>query len=145
MSRQWILPRKAWDVGNSFYGRMRPQPMLQYPQPHRPNPPGDAVKTIQELRTQLAAGAIDPSAHASEQMEDRHIDWIHIQEAGANAEILEEYPYDKYSPSCLLLGFTADGQPLHILVSVEEDPLVRIITAYRPDPARWRNHRERIR
>jgi len=34
--------------------------------------------------------------------------------AGAQAEIIEEYPEDKYSPSALILGFTSAGRALHI-------------------------------
>jgi hypothetical protein len=32
----------------------------------------------------------------------------------AEAEVIEEYPTDKYSPSCLLYGVTALGRVLHV-------------------------------
>ena len=44
------------------------------------------------------------------------------------AEVIEEYPADKYSPSCLLLGFTAETRPLHIQVSDPSRPIIKVIT-----------------
>ncbi len=49
-------------------------------------------------------------------MVDRHISEQEIRDAGSKAEVIENYPEDKYSPSGLLLGFTAAGRPLHQLV-----------------------------
>ena len=60
-----------------------------------------------------------------------------IRQAGANAEIIEDYPDDKYSPSCLLLGFTEEERPLHIQVSYMDSDLVKIITLYEPDEDEW--------
>ena len=61
------------------------------------------------------------------------------------AEIIEDYPDDKYSPSCLLLGFTQIGRPLHIVVSLEDRDLVKVITVYEPDPDKWIDHTRRRR
>ena len=54
-----------------------------------------------------------------------------------DAEIIEDYPDDKYAPSCLLLGFTENGRPLHIQVSYIDAALVKIITVYEPDELEW--------
>ncbi len=102
------------------------------------------MKTLEEVRSQLVADEFDLSGHATLRMAERYLARADIRQAGANAEVLEEYPDDKYGPSCLLLGFTESGRPLHFQVSVEDSPLVKVITAYEPDPRRWRNHRERI-
>ena len=51
--------------------------------------------------------------------------------------MIEEYPDDKYSPSCLLLGFTRAGRALHIQVSLAETQMVRIVTLYEPSEDRW--------
>ena len=50
-------------------------------------------------------------------------------------EIIEEYPDDKYSPSCLIYGKTENSRDLHAQVSLP--PLVVIITVYEPDPEEW--------
>ena len=69
-----------------------------------------------------------------------------LEEAVASdSEVLEDYPNDKYGPSCLILGFTAAGRPLHVQCSYPSRPLVKIITLYEPDPSRWIRFRKRKR
>jgi hypothetical protein len=52
-------------------------------------------------------------------------------------EIIEEYPDDKYSPSCLIYGQTNKGKNLHVQISLP--PAVVVITTYEPDPEEWVN------
>lgn len=78
--------------------------------------------------------------HAARCLLQREISELEIRRAGSNAVIIEEYPDDKYSPSCLLLGYTQNGRPLHILVSITDTILVRVITVYEPDRADWINY-----
>ena len=52
-------------------------------------------------------------------------------------EIVEDYPDDKYGPSCLIFGYTQAGKPLHIQCSYPSRTLVKIITIYEPDADRW--------
>jgi len=66
-----------------------------------------------------------------------------IREAIQQAELLEDYPDDKYGPSCLLLGFTQGGRALHLQCSYPSRPLVKIITVYEPDAAEWFDFRVR--
>ena len=57
--------------------------------------------------------------------------------------MIEEYPDDKYSPSCLLLGFTQAGRPLHLQISLADTLLVWIITLYEPDEQEWSGYSKR--
>jgi hypothetical protein len=66
-----------------------------------------------------------------------------IGESSVTMEMIEDYPDDKYSPSCLLLGFTQQNRALHIQVSRSESGVVKIITLYEPDPIEWIDHRKR--
>ena len=67
-----------------------------------------------------------------------------VEEAIASqSEVIEDYPDDKYGPSCLILGFTMAGRPLHIQCSYPIRPHVKIITLYEPDPELWINFRFR--
>ena len=66
-----------------------------------------------------------------------------ICKAGAKAEVIEDYPGDKYSPSGLLPGFTAAGRPLHFQVSFAGSDATKIITIYEPDPNEWIENRKR--
>lgn len=101
------------------------------------------MKTIGEVRQQLAAGDYDFSRHAFLRAVERNISEQEIREAGASAEVIEDYPTDKYSPSALVLGFAAAGRPLHLQVSLADGPLTKIITLYEPDPTDWVDFRTR--
>ena len=68
---------------------------------------------------------------------------VEIRQAGANAELIEDYPDDKYAPSVLLLGFSEADRPLHLQVSRIDSDLVKIITLYEPDETEWYNYRQR--
>ena len=72
---------------------------------------------------------------------EREADQIFISEieeafSSDNCMIIEDYPKDKRGHSSLVLGFTRDGLPIHMVCSIHEDILV-IITVYRPDPELW--------
>ncbi|MBI4518087.1 MAG: DUF4258 domain-containing protein [Deltaproteobacteria bacterium] len=101
------------------------------------------MKSLATVRRQLTAGRFDFSRHAFRRAVERNISDEEIRGAGAHAEVIEEYPADKYSPSVLLLGFTAAGRPLHIQVSMADSDTTRIITLYQPDPAEWADFRRR--
>lgn len=67
-----------------------------------------------------------------------------LEEAIASrSEVIEDYPDGKYGPSCLILGFTKAGRPLHVQCSYPIRPLVKIITLYEPDPELWIDFRVR--
>ena len=101
------------------------------------------MKTMADVRAQLSAGAFEFSRHALHRVVERNISENEICEAGTMAELIENYPDDKYSPSGLLLGFTSTGRPLHFQVSSSESPLSKIITIYEPDPREWIENRTR--
>jgi hypothetical protein len=98
---------------------------------------------IEQIRTKIQAGQFEFSKHAVDQSVLRRVSVQELREAIANAEIIEDYPDDKYGPSCLILGFTRAGRPLHIQCSYPTRPLVKIITLYEPDPSRWIDFRVR--
>ena len=91
--------------------------------------------TITPIRDKIGQGDYRFSDHAVKRMIERSIDRREVQMAVFNGEMIEEYPDDKYSPSCLIYGWTGEGWPLHIQVSLP--PKVVIITAYEHDPAEW--------
>ena len=101
------------------------------------------MKTLEKVRSQLSTGEFEFSRHALKRVVERNIGDQEIRQAGMQANIIEDYPDDKYSPSCLLLGFTTTGRPLHIQVSLAETELVKIITTYEPDPSEWINYSQR--
>ncbi|MBC8174941.1 MAG: DUF4258 domain-containing protein [Candidatus Marinimicrobia bacterium] len=84
------------------------------------------------------------SKHAVDQSIIRNISVSEMEQAiSENALIIEDYPNDKYIPSCLILGYTKNRRPLHVQCSYPNRPLVKIITLYQPDPELWINDRVR--
>jgi hypothetical protein len=101
------------------------------------------MKTLEEIRRQLASGEFEFSRHAFRRSVERNISEQEIRESGASAELIEDYPDDKYAPSALLLGFSAAGRALHFQVSFDDTVLTKIVTIYEPDPNEWMEHRKR--
>ena len=101
------------------------------------------MKPLAVLRSQLKAGAFEFSQHALKRIVERNIANAEIREAGAGAVVIEDYPTDKYGPSCLLLGMTLRQRPLHRQVTRQFGPKVKIITIYEPDPSVWLNYTQR--
>ena len=102
-----------------------------------------AITTNRSCICQLATGKFEFSRHAFRRVVERNFSEQEIREAGTNAALIEDYPEDKYSPSALLLGFTAAGRPLHFQVSFGETELTKIITIYGPNPNEWVDYRRR--
>lgn len=102
------------------------------------------MRKLQEIKSKFADGHYEFSKHAVDQSIIRRISVVEISEAIAlSDEIIEDYPEDKYGPSCLILGFTQSGRPLHIQCCYPSRPLLKIITVYEPDVDVWINHRVR--
>ena len=98
---------------------------------------------IAALRAKVLAGAWELSRHALDQCLLRGIRTSDIRECLLDGQVIEVYPDDKYGPSCLVLGSTSGGKILHVHCSDETRPLLKIVTAYEPDPSRWEEHRFR--
>ncbi|OGA21368.1 MAG: hypothetical protein A3I02_09185 [Betaproteobacteria bacterium RIFCSPLOWO2_02_FULL_67_26] len=101
------------------------------------------MKALDDVRQRLVAGEFEFSRHAFRRAVERNISEQEIREAGASAELIEDYPDDKYAPSALLLGFSAAGRALHFQVTFGDTALAKIITIYEPDPSEWIEHRKR--
>ncbi len=98
---------------------------------------------IDEIRKKIAAGSFEFSKHAVDQSILRRISVQEIRYAIRIGEIIEDYPNDKYGPSCLVFGMTTENRPLHIQCSYPSRPLVKIVTLYEPDEDLWIDFRMR--
>lgn len=110
----------------------------------RPNlmPCGDesdkvTVTLIEEVREKVSTGQFELSKHAVDQSIVRRIGVQELREAVAAGEVIEDYPDDKYGPSCLIFGTTSAGRPLHVQCSYPSQTPVGIITLYEPTLDRW--------
>ncbi|VFM97938.1 MAG: protein of unknown function (DUF4258) [Candidatus Kentron sp. G] len=93
---------------------------------------------LHDIREKIGRRQYEFSRHALDRMIIRDISVAEIEEAIQNsAKIIEDYPENKYGPSCLILGLTDAGRPLHIQCSHPTRTLLKIITVYEPNPMFW--------
>ena len=59
---------------------------------------------IDQLRSKFATNQFEFTKHALDQSILRAITVQELREVMANGEIIEDYPEDKYGPSCLVFG-----------------------------------------
>lgn len=98
---------------------------------------------IEQIRAKISENAFEFTRHAADQSILRKITISEVREAIQNAQIIEDYPDDKYGPSCLILGYTLKKRPLHIQCSYPSRPVLKVITLYQPDPALWVDNKVR--
>jgi hypothetical protein len=96
--------------------------------------PDDALVFIRRCVTERR---IYWTYHVNMRMRGRFIEREQILDAVASYEIIESNTGDKYLPSYLVYA-KMGGRALHVLFAADvEGDNVRVITAYRPDPAEW--------
>ena len=91
---------------------------------------------IEKVARLIESEKINWSRHILERMHKRRIQIDEIIHVVKNGEIIKCYPADTPYPSCLILGFTADNKPLHVVCAVAENNL-SMITAYHPSMEEW--------
>ena len=82
------------------------------------------------------------SQHADEERMNDNLMITEVEEAIISGSILESYPNDRRGNSCLVVGFTEKGKPIHIVCGQSGNDLV-IITVYIPKPPKFINPYER--
>jgi len=100
---------------------------------------GNPSLTIPILQALIAVENVVISDHAYDQLRDRAIVPEDILAGIAAAVVIEDYPDAHKGPSLLALQWDAQGQPIHVVWGVPTGawtPAV-MVTAYRPDTARW--------
>lgn len=97
---------------------------------------------IENIRKQVKSDKHRLTIHVLERCMERGISPQEIREAILSGEIIEDYPHDKYGPSCLIFGVTKKHRILHVQCSIFP---VWIVTAYDPtlNPERWDKHFKR--
>ena len=98
---------------------------------------------LEEIQQKILAGRFEFSKHAVDQIVLRRIGVQEIREAITRGRLIEDYPDDKFGPSCLILGLAGADRHLHIQCTYPSRPLVKIITVYEPDPEHWIDFAER--
>ena len=83
--------------------------------------------------------------HVNMRLRKRYIPREVILDAVGSFEIIESYPEDKYLPSYLVYAET-ETLIFHVLFATDvPGHNVRVVTAYRPNPAEWSEDLKRRR
>ena len=100
---------------------------------------------LKYLRTLIREERYRLTQHAEKEREADKITIKEIEQAflSQKCEIIEKYPNDPRGESCLILGFTKEQKPIHVVCGIQEENFLIIITVYRPDPKLWTDYRKR--
>jgi Domain of unknown function (DUF4258) len=96
-------------------------------------------KTLDRVRALVEVGDIRVSAHGYDELAADDIGVRDIVAGLAGAVVVEDYPNYAKGPCVLVLERDGSNRPIHVVWGIpagREVPAV-VVTAYRPDPAKW--------
>ncbi|HAP68084.1 MAG TPA: hypothetical protein DCQ99_10055 [Nitrospinae bacterium] len=82
------------------------------------------------------------SRHGDQERQNDGLTIAEVEEALLSGRILEQYKDTGRGESCLVVGFTEAGKPVHIVCGTRGDWLV-VVTVYIPQPPKFKTPYER--
>jgi len=96
-------------------------------------------ETLDAIRKLVAAGDVRISEHGYDELAEDAILVSDLLDRIASAIVIEDYLNFAKGPAVLVLQFDGKSRPVHVVWGIPKgfaSPAV-LVTAYRPDPARW--------
>jgi len=97
---------------------------------------------IQWIKQQVRTDSYYFSRHGDQERQRDDLTLAEVQEALLRGIILEEYEDTGRGESCLVVGFTNQGKPVHMVCGRRGENLI-VITVYIPSPPKFKNPYER--
>ncbi len=99
---------------------------------------------LQDIIAAIRSDHFRITDHADEEAAADEVTLDEILFSVEHGEIIEDYPTHRPYPSCLIFGRSQREEPLHSVWAYNEaNGWAVLITAYRPDPDRWVDFRQR--
>jgi hypothetical protein len=96
-------------------------------------------ETLARVLSLVQSGEVLVSRHGYRELAADNIVPDEVVAGIAGAIVVEDYPTAERGPSVLVLQRDSSGSPVHVVWGIPSNastPAV-LVTAYRPDPARW--------
>lgn len=82
------------------------------------------------------------SKHGDQERQNDNLLISEVEEALLSGRIIEQYPNTGRGESCLVVGFTEEGKPIHVVCGQRGKEMV-VITVYIPTPPKFKTPYER--
>lgn len=94
---------------------------------------------VEKVRALILAGDVRISEHGYDELAEDGLSAREVIGGVPEAILVEEYPEFPKGPCALFLQKDRMGTPVHVVWGIPKghDKPVVLVTAYRPDPARW--------
>lgn len=100
-------------------------------------PPQTELMDLERVSRLTAQGCYEFSEHAERERIHDHFSVADVKGVATNGELIEDYPEDPRGHSCLMLGWSEDGRPIHVVLTILPTDVVRFITVYEPTKPKW--------
>jgi len=97
---------------------------------------------IKWIKQQIELNTYSYTRHGDQERKNDNLTINEIEEALLGGKIIEQYQDNGRGESCLTVGFTKQGKPIHAVCGEIENELA-IITVYIPTPPKFKNPYQR--
>lgn len=91
------------------------------------------------IREEVAKQTYEISLHADDERIADGLTVSQVEVALSGCKIVEDYPDDPRGESCLTVGFTADGRPIHVVCGRNRLGHLVLVTVYIPTMPKWKD------